>query len=422
MTEPLALTPKQREAIRLLASLATNVCLYGGSRSGKTTVLLYSLIVRAVKTKSRHLILRQTFNAVKRSIWLDSFPKVMRLAFPELFFHPHKTDYYVTLPNGSQIFFGGLDDEKSAEKILGNEYSTIFFNEISQLDYQSIQIAKTRLAEKNSLVKKAYYDMNPPTKSHWSYWLFERKLDPGDEAPLRDPNHYASLLMNPQDNTQNIDPEYIALLEAMPEKERKRFLEGEFGDNSQGQAYYSFNREKHVVDEEAMSNGTVWVGMDFNVDPMTAVVCKVQNGKYRILDEVFLEASDTYKMADALIRRGWGGATICPDSTGRNRKTSGNSDFQILEQAGFKLASTYNPFVTDRVNNVNRLFNAGQVILHPRCKKLINDLERVQWKNDELDQRGANKHLTHISDALGYLLWKLDPITKAPAKLIQVPR
>jgi len=250
--------------------------------------------------------------------------------------------------------------------------------------------------------------MNPPRKSHWSYWLFEKKIDPIDEGPIQDPHNYASLLMNPKDNLENIDSEYLEMLSKMPEKERQRFLEGLFTDESDGQVYYAFRRDEHVV-EFSRKPGTIFTGMDFNVSPMTAVNGQFYDNCFWIFDESFLDNSDTYKMCDELKRKGYTGSKVIPDSTGKNRKTSGQSDFQILREAGFTIESTHNPFVSDRVNNVNRLLQAGRIKIHPRCRKLINDLEKVVWKNNELDQSGANKHLTHISDALGYLVWKLDP-------------
>lgn len=414
-------TDKQKEAVRLLGSQAKNIMLYGGSRSGKTFLLCYALIVRAAKTKSRHIIIRQNFNHVKRSIWLDTLPKVLALAFPNLRAHPNKSDYFYKLANGSEIWIGGMDDEKSVEKILGNEYSTIYFNECSQLNYSSIQIAKTRLAEKNDLSKKIYYDENPPTKSHWSYWLFEKKIDPIGEVPIEDPHNYASLLMNPNDNIENIDSEYLDMLSKMPEKEKNRFLKGLYNDETDGSVYYSFNRDNHVREIKPYG-GTVFVGMDYNVDPLTAVIGQVSEGKIQIFDEVYLNNSDTYKMAAALKSKGLSGVRVIPDSTGANRKTSGRSDFDILREAGFVIESTRNPFVTDRVNNVNRLLSNNLLTIDPKCKKLINDLERVSWKNNELDQSGANKHLTHISDALGYLCWKLDPFGKTIQKYSMSPR
>jgi hypothetical protein len=401
-------TVKQCEAVEVLVSLAKNVMLYGGSRSGKTFIIIRQIIIRAVKVKSKHLIVRLNFNHAKRSIWLDTLPKVFAMCFPDLPIKQNKSDFYYTLPNGSEIWVGGLDDKERVEKILGTEYSTIYFNESSQIDYSSVQITKTRLAEKNSLIKKAFFDENPPTKAHWSYWLFIKKLDPLEEGPISDPENYASLLMNPKDNIENIDEDYLNMLSTMPEKERNRFLNGEFNDESAGSVYYSFNREKHVK-EFATIPGTKFIGMDFNVDPMTATIGQFYDNKFWISDEVFLENSDTYKMCDELKRKALAGNKVIPDSTGKNRKTSGQSDFEILRIAGFVIESTHNPFVTDRVNNVNRLFLEDRVMIHPRCKKLINDLEKVVWKSNDLDQSGKNKHLTHISDSLGYMLWKLEP-------------
>ncbi len=387
--------------------------LYGGSRSGKTFILIFALIVRASKVKSRHVVIRKTFSAVKRAVIFDTFPKVMQLCFPKLTYELNKSDWFVTLPNGSEIFFAGLDDKKRAEKILGMEFSTLYFNEASELDYSSIQIAISRLAEKNSLKKRIWFDFNPPAKSHWSYWLFIKLLDPIDNEPLENPEQYGHLLMNPTDNMENIDENYLKILEKMPEEDRERFLKGLFSDSDDGQAYYSFDRERHVGETE-MVRGTIFVNMDFNVSPMTATIMQYYNNTFYIHDEAFLGAkgsSDTYQMSDWLIRKGYKGASVIPDSTGKNRKTSGKSDHDILKDNGFKVLSTRNPFVTDRVNNVNRLFTENRIIINPKCKKLINDLEKVSWKDNKLDQK-TDKLLTHISDGLGYGCWKLEPISR----------
>jgi PBSX family phage terminase large subunit len=392
--------------------------LYGGSRSGKTFITIYAIIVRASKCKSRHVILRLNFNHCKTSIWLDTLSKVLSLCFPDLPVEWNKTDFYITLPNGSEIWIGGLDDEKRVEKILGKEYSTMYFNECSQIPYTSIQVALTRLAEKSGLKNKAYYDENPPTKRHWSYWLFIKKVEPIESKAVNADN-YKSILMNPADNLDNINEDYLELLSSLDDKQRARFLTGEFSDGDSGSVYYSFDREINVQEiDHSYRVGQILIGMDFNVNPMTAVVGHHVNGKFYITDEVFLENSDTYKMAGELLSRGYKGS-IYPDSTAGNRKTSGKSDHKILEESGFKIISTRNPFITDRVNNVNRLLRDGKIIISPKCKKLINDLEKVVWKGNDLNQ-STDKSLTHISDALGYLVWALDPIGLTAKKAIQI--
>lgn len=332
------------------------------------------------------------------------------MCFPDLSVKFNRTDYIIVLPNGSEIGIYGLGNDKEAEKLLGTQFSTIYFNEASEIAYSGVQLVLSRLAEKNDLTKRVWFDFNPPAKSHWSYWLFIKGLNPADAEPLSNPGDYSYLLMNPKDNLANIDEEYIKLLEAMPEKERDRFLNGLFADSDDGRAYYAFDREAAVDPTIRRLHGQVYVFMDFNVNPMTACVASICNDEIHVFDEVFLNNSDTQKMAIELKKRGYHG-TVIPDSTGRNRKTSGRSDFLILEQAGFRIESVHNPLQVDRVNNMNKLFSDNRIKIHPRCKKLINDFERVSWKDNKLDQTGENKMLTHISDACGYGAWRLFPIT-----------
>lgn len=403
-------TDRQIEATKLMASSSLHVMCYGGSRSGKTFNIVRALIVRASKVKSRHAVFRKTFNSVKTSIWLDTLPKVLSICFPHLVVNYNKTDFYITLPNGSEIWFCGLDDDKRVEKVLGKEFSTLFFNECSEISYYSTQIVLSRLAEKTLLNKKVYYDMNPPSKAHWSYWLFIRHVDPVDNEPIDNKQDYAHIKMNPKDNIDNIDPMYLDILAKMPEKERQRFLDGEFADSDDGQAYYAFDRDLHVNDSIGKKMGTIVVGMDFNVHPMTAVIGQVINGEIHVFDEIYQENSNTPKIVNELIKRGYRGAMVIPDSTGANRKTSGKSDFKILKDNGFRIPPVFNPLQVDRVNNVNRLLTEEKLKIHKRCKKLINDMERVAWKDNKLDQKGENKMLTHISDALGYFCWKIAPM------------
>jgi PBSX family phage terminase large subunit len=403
------LTEKQALSLDILTDPSVkDLMLYGGSRSGKTFLLVWAIFVRAAKIESRHVILRDKFNHVKRSIWLDTIPKVLRITMPDLRPKANNSDYFYRLSNGSEIWIGGLDSKERTEKILGTEYSTIYFNETSQIDYASINMAKTRLAEKNGLVKKAYYDSNPPTKASWQYQYFEKKLDPIDNVPLEEAQSVSSMLMNPCDNLENIDEDYLRVLSKLPQVERDRFLLGLYSDESDGQAYYEFKRDEHVREFERLP-GTTFIASDFNVDPHCSFSFQFIDNKIWVMEEFFLRNSDTPK-AVSKWSDSYRGSIVIPDSTGKNRKTSGQSDFDIIKAAGFRIESTHNPYVKDRVNNVNARLRDGRVAIHPRCKKLINDLEKVSWRNNELDQK-TDPLLTHMSDCLGYACNKLMPPT-----------
>lgn len=250
----MSLTAKQRQANELLAGAATHIMLFGGSRSGKTFLLVRAVCMRAVKAKeSRHAIVRYRFNAVKNSIVLDTFPKVMRLCFPGVNYTLNKSDWYATLDNGSEIWFAGLDDKERTEKILGMEFVTIYPNECSQIPYSSIETAITRLAQKaeqqaigdmpaGQLKPRVYYDCNPPSKAHWSYKIFKEKRHPDTKESLKNPNDYASMQINPVDNTENLAEGYLDTLKAMSSRARKRFLDGEFADATPNQLF----PEEHI--------------------------------------------------------------------------------------------------------------------------------------------------------------------------------
>ena len=95
------LTARQQEAQRILSGDSTHLMLFGGSRSGKTFLLTRNVVMRALKApNSRHAIFRFRYNHLKASVVLDTFPKVMRAAFPGVAWDMHQQDGYVSLPGG----------------------------------------------------------------------------------------------------------------------------------------------------------------------------------------------------------------------------------------------------------------------------------------------------------------------------------
>lgn len=269
------LTAKQQAAQEVLASDATHIMLFGGSRSGKTFLLVRNVCMRALKApKSRHAILRFRFNAVKASIIMDTFPKVMTLAFPGVRYELSKTDWFAQLDNGAQIWFGGLDDKERTEKILGMEFVTIYLNEASQIPQGSRDIAVTRLAQQVDQVMEGrdpcplkprmYYDCNPPSKAHWTYKMFVEKRDPDTKQAFAHPDDYAHFQINPFDNAANVSAGYLETLSSLSARLQKRFLKGEFADATPNQLF-----SEEDIDKWRVMDGVVpdFVRVVVAVDP-----------------------------------------------------------------------------------------------------------------------------------------------------------
>lgn len=237
LTTEFKLTQAQESAMRVLGTDARHVCLEGGSRSGKTFLFVRALIVRGLKEpRTRHAALRFRQNAAIANLVKQTLPDVMEKAFPGLMEQCNYNGEFnvLTLPNKSEIWFIGLDDKDRVEKALGSEYSTLYFNECSQIPWYSRNVMMSRLAQKSNLTLKAYYDLNPDNTASWVYKLFHLKKDPVSGVSTAKPEMYSTYKLNPQDNRANLADDYIQTLEELPERERRRFLLGLYGDATDG--------------------------------------------------------------------------------------------------------------------------------------------------------------------------------------------
>ena len=221
-------TPKQIQAINLITNNTTTL-LEGGGRSGKTIICIRTEIIRAFHyPETWHIALRLRFNHAKSALWLKTVPDVIRFMNIKGLLLPNNSDFYYAFPNGSKLLIAGLDDKDRVEKILGNEYATIFLNEASQMTYDSVETIMTRLNPPRGVPGRCLMDYNPPAKKHWGFGLFHKRVFPdGRPVPKDD---YAHILINPKDNKKNISENYIKYLKNLSGRKRARFLHGLYGE------------------------------------------------------------------------------------------------------------------------------------------------------------------------------------------------
>lgn len=210
-------------------------CLvYGGSRSGKTFELTGTVVERALFAPgSRHLICRQEGTAAKRAIVKATWPEMMAARFPGVPYEWKEQYGYFLLGNGSEVWISGLNDDKALEKVLGNEYATIYINEASEVKYSAYTLLRSRLAQVVKTIKgdglsqRFYVDLNPTTRQHWTYRLWIDGVEPETQQAV-DVGQYGCVVVNPLDNAENLSSEYLDDLRNLPERARKRFFEGSY--------------------------------------------------------------------------------------------------------------------------------------------------------------------------------------------------
>lgn len=353
-------TAKQTEAQQVLAGGATHIMLFGGGRSGKTFLNIRNIVLRAIKAPgSRHLIVRFRFNHLKASIILETFPKVMALCFPDIRYELSKTDWYVTLPNGSEIWFGGLDDKDRTEKLLGKEYVTVYLNECSQISWASREMVVTRLAQlvsqavegmaEQPLKLRMYYDCNPPSKAHWTFRLFKQKVDPETKRPVSNPESYACFQMNPRDNMDNLSPEYLKTLAGLSARMRRRFEDGEFADATPNALF-----DEAIIDRWRVLDGNVpdFLRVVIAVDPSgSGDTDNADNDEIGIAVAALGVDGNGYVLEDCSIKAGpatWGGIAVSAYSRHKGDALVGEMNFggemvrQTVLAAGIKAETRVN--------------------------------------------------------------------------------
>jgi hypothetical protein len=236
---------------------------------------------------------------------------------------------------------------------------------------------------------------------------------------------YETILAKPFENRYVLDkvPDYY---ERLKRSYDMRFYEqevlGEYLNLSAGRVYESFHRDRNVVDVQVNPDLPLLWALDFNVDPMCSVVAQKLGDEVRVLDEIVLRRASTHQACEEFCARfpnHQAQLIVYGDASGARMQTAGTTDYKIvkerLTEAGYRdyrlKVPPANPSVRDRVLLTNAKLGSAdgetRLFVSPRCKELILDLEEVVYKPDSLviDKESDSKR-THLSDALGYLIWQ----------------
>ena len=390
-------TAIQRKALALLKGGAKHILLFGGSRSGKTTVIVMAIIYRALRyAGSRHLICRYRAKDARSSVLRETL-------FPLLDNTVGKNGYtylthesVITLFNKSEIWIGGLGDKEQADKILGHEYNTIYFNEISQLSYIAVTTAYSRLAMKVEGCRNLFfYDCNPGSPLHWAYKIFVLKKTFQTGEALEKPELYQSMLLNPQDNQENLPEDYISdILDALPEKQKARFRDG-LWVKADGVIYDRFD-ETMIVKLADMPKefDRVAAGQDFGLNITFVKIGWIGDVVYVLCD--YGAFNMTTKSFNAeLEARGWldiNDSMSCPvycDPAGGERIQ------EITE------GTKANNSVESGIDYINAKIERGQFFVCERCNGILSEI----WDYCRNEAGEIVKVNDHYMDALRYAIF-----------------
>jgi len=386
----MALTKPQKKVISNEARFRV---LITGRRFGKTFLAINELAKFASKPNQRVWYVAPTYRQAKAICWNVLKEKMIYHKWVKNINH---SDLTITLKNNSQITLRGSDNEQSLRGVGLNFLCIDEFADVSQEAWY--EVLRPTLSDTKG---HALFCGSPRGFGNWSYELFKQGETNKEWASFK----YTTI------EGGNVDEDEVE--QAKQDLDIRTFqqeYEATFVNYS-GMIYYNFNRQSNIIEKYQKETAILHIGLDFNVDPMSAVVCVIVNEKIIVVDEIQIYSSNTQEMCDEIKNRYKNKQIVVyPDPSARQRKTSagGFTDLSILKNAGFDVkCKNTAPLIRDRINAVNaKLKNVNgknSLFIVKSCKNVIKSIERQIYK-EGTHVPDKDSGYDHMNDALGYLI------------------
>ena len=378
-------------------------CVISGRRFGKTWLCIQELARFARYPKRKVWYVAPTYRMAKDIVYSDLVEKLRQHKWLK---KVNNSDLTIHLKNNSIIQLRGSDNENS---LRGVGLDFLILDEFSDIkSHARFEVLRPTLSDKH---RKGHvlFCGTPRGFGNWSYDIFLK----GKSDPEWQSFQYTTI------EGGQVSPQEIEQARSdLDERTFRQEYEASFEQYS-GQIYYNFDRDKNVIKQYTPQTNQVHIGLDFNVDPMSAVIAEIKSENVFVYDEIVIYSSNTQEMTEEIKHRYKDKmVVIYPDPASKQRKTSagGLTDLAILKNAGFNVrVRNTHPLVRDRINAVNaKLKNAkgvNSLFIANKAKNVIKSLDRQIYKEGtSIPEKDTG--FDHMNDALGYMIEFLYPLKR----------
>ena len=361
----------------------------GSAGSGKSHFITQKIIIKALREKRRVMICRRYGTTMRNSVFklfkdvIESF-KITHLT------RIKESDMSITLPNGSEIIFVGLDNEEKLLSIAG--ITDIFIEEVYEVPKEIVDQLNLRMRGK-APNQQIYMAFNPISAKHWLYDFCEGATRP--ESSIYSQSTF-------RDNPFLPD-EYVKALEDMyrtnPNKARV-FCDGNWGADVEGLVYKNHILSDFDINELIKQGLEVRVGIDWGfVDPTTVVVSLFDKPKKEIyiIGEFYKRGATLEEIKDGIIQLGISKQKMYCDGAEPDK-------VDYLRRNGFNAVSAKKG--AGSVKAGISFLQDMKIICHESCVNVAAELENYVYLKDKKTgqyiEDSYDHDFSHTMDALRY--------------------
>ena len=409
----LKVTKKQK----LFLDATESEVLFGGAAGGGKSYgqMVDALLFALRYPGSKQLVLRRTFSELEKSLIRTSLA-----LFPKEIYSFNSSSHTGRFKNGSCIDFGYCATENDVYQYQSAEYDCIRFDELTHFTEAQYVYLISRVRGANAFPKQIKSSTNPGGVGHG--WVKRRFVDPsppgvsfvGEDGMRR--AFIPSLL---DDNTflNSGDPGYRQRLLALPERERRALLFGDW-DIFEGQYFAEFDRSRHVITPFEIPRGwrryrTIDYGLDRLVCLWIAVAPDRRSFVYREFCESNLPISAAARgILERTPRSEDIYATLAPPDLFSRTQESGRTKAAIFAENGVVFTKSSNDRETGWLALKELLAHEERGIkIFDTCTELIRCLPALQTDKLRPTDCATEPHdITHAPDALrGFAIFYARP-------------
>lgn len=361
----------------------------GSAGSGKSHFITQKIIIKALREKRRVMICRRYGTTMRNSVFklfkdvIESF-KITHLT------RIKESDMSITLPNGSEIIFVGLDNEEKLLSIAG--ITDVFIEEVYEVPKEIVDQLNLRMRGK-APNQQIYMAFNPISAKHWLYDFCE-----GSTRPESSVYSQSTFRDNPF-----LPDEYVKALEDMyrtnPNKARV-FCDGNWGADVEGLVYKNHVLSDFDINELIKQGLEVRVGIDWGfVDPTTVVVSLFDKPKKEIyiIGEFYKRGATLEEIKDGIIQLGISKQKMYCDGAEPDK-------VDYLRRNGFNAVSAKKG--AGSVKAGISFLQDMKIICHESCVNVAAELENYVYLKDKKTgqyiEDSYDHDFSHTMDALRY--------------------
>lgn len=403
----LEITRKQK---RFIEATATEVLFGGSAGGGKSYGQIVDALLFALKyPESKQLILRRTFSELDKSIIRTSL-----MLYPREIYSYNSSSHTGRFTNGSIIDFGYCANENDVNQYQSAEYDVIRFDELTHFtEFQYIYLI-SRIRGSNGYPKQIKCSTNPGSVGH--QWVKARFIDPAPPNTEFVGAGGLSKIFIPSlldDNTflMRSDPTYRARLEALPERDRKALLYGDW-NIFDGQYFPEFNRDVHVT--RAFPIPKEWRryrAFDYGLDRLACYWIAIDSARtvyvYKELCESDLPISTACERIIDMNGDDEIYLTLAPPDMWSRSQETGRSKAALFDEYGVTVTKSNNNREAGwlAIKELLKIDSNGhsRLVIFDNCTELIKCLPALQIDPKKPTDCSTEPHdITHAPDGLRY--------------------